>query len=144
MSFSFKSLGVDTGFPVVGRNETDPDGNPAGGSAGQAIHQPTRGEFKNARDYEAAINVWNRKGGEAFCIHWQDGPINREAGESPNGALVEDVLEVCARRLEFYQDSPFRCDTNDRAIQHVRGAISALLNRRKDRADRGVLGKHEV
>ena len=77
-----------------------------------------------------------------FSIYWQDGPVSRDAGEKPNGAFVEDVLEVCKRRLEFYQDSPFACDENARALAHVGQAIDALLERRGDRRDRGVEGKH--
>ena len=81
--------------------------------------------------------------GTGFEIDWQDGPIDRDAGEKPNGTLIEDVLEVCKRRLEFYQDSRFRCKENAAALAYIKDAIAALLIRREDRAARGVLGKHE-
>ena len=113
MSFSFESHGV-AGEVVVGRNETK-DGNPTGGYAE----------------------------GTGLVIRWQDGLIDRDAGERPNGTLVEDVLEVCKRRLEFYQDSRFACKENAAALAYIKDAIFVCLARRKDRAARGVLGKHE-
>ena len=76
-------------------------------------------------------------------IRWQAGPIDRDAGEKPNGTLVEDVLEVCKRRLEFYQDGRFACKENADAFIYIELAIAACLTRRKDRAARGVLGKYE-
>ena len=115
MLFSFESLG-GTGVLVGGHNAVDADGNPAGGAA-------------------ASIGL---------SIDWQDGPVDRDAGESPNGAFVEDVLEVCAKRLEFYQQSRFACGENARALRHVHEALESLLSRRRDREDRGVQGKHEA
>ena len=113
MSFNFKSHGV-TEEEIVGHNETK-DGNPDGGVAV----------------------------GTGLNIRWQAGPIDRDAGEMPNGTLVEDVLEVCKRRLDFYQDSRFACVENARALRSISNAIGELLDRRNDRAARGVLGKHE-
>ena len=113
MSFNFKSHGV-TEEEIVGHNETK-DGNPDGGVAV----------------------------GTGLNIRWQAGPIDRDAGEMPNGTLVEDVLEVCKRRLDFYQDSRFACDENVEAIEFINAAIRTLGKRRKDRAARGVLGEYE-
>ena len=113
MSFSFKSHGV-TEEEIVGHNETK-DGNPDGGIAQ----------------------------GTGLDIRWQAGPIDRDAGDKPNGTLVEDVLEVCIQRLEFYENSRFACAENVEAIGFIDAAIQTLVKRRRDRADRGVLGKHE-
>ena len=124
MSFSFDSH-ADTGTFIIGHNATKGI-YPAGGWAEDG-HEHHR------------VTLHNRAN---FGVRWQDGPVNREAGEKPNGAFVEDVLDVCMRRLEFYQDSPVACDENVRAIGHVREAIDALLERRGDRRDRGVEGKH--
>ena len=127
MSFSFKSHGL-TDAVVKGHNKCDKDGNPAGGFATQHV---------KARDRD-----------EAFRIDWQDGPINRDAGEEPNGALVEDILDVCLHRLRFYQESKFQCYENacavSHAVSHIEKALEHLDDRRKDRAERGVLGKHEL
>ena len=52
--------------------------------------------------------------GCGFHIWWQDGPIDREAGEEAHGAFVEDVLLGVINRMEFYQGSKFACEENDR------------------------------
>ena len=114
MSFSFKSHGL-TAEEIVGHNVTDKDGNPAGGNAE----------------------------GRGLDIDWQDGPIGRDGGGQTNGALVEDVLEVCKRRILFYEGSRLTCDENVEAIGFIDAAIRTLGKRRQDRAARGVLGKYE-
>ena len=115
MSFSFKSH-ARTGQEIDGLNDIDVNGNPAGGLAR----------------------------GIGIDIHWQNGTVNREASEIPNGAFVEDVLDVCASRLQFYQDSPFACDENALARDYVNRAIEVLNLRRDDREARKVQGKHEA
>ena len=132
MAFNFKSL--VGGKDVLGHNATDDDGNPAGGfaisSALRRLPGPRPGAAANTS--RAVIK-----------IIWQDGPPNRDAGVEPNGAFLEDVLEIVARRLEFYQDSKFSCIENASALGKIRGAIDDLVGRRADRRARGVEGKHE-
>ena len=113
---------------IYGSNDNDEDGNPHGG----------------------------RTEGAGYHFDWQAGPLNREAGEVPNGAFVEDVMFSCIMRLRFYQGLPyteggyiandgrFACDENAQALALLTYAHDALMRRRKDRIDRGVLGKHEV
>ena len=125
MSFSFKSL-AETGQDISGHNYSE-GGNPTGG---YAISGST-----NLTHYPPAF--------PGIHIRWQDGPIDREAGEKANGACVEDVLEVCRFRLEFYEASEYACEHNARAIEHIKAAVKALIERREDRKARGVLGKHE-
>lgn len=110
-----KHLTVDyaDGMEVV--NETDGDGNPAGGGVD-------------------GCGIW---------INWQNGPLDREAKLPPDGAFIEDVVYAIILRLEFYQNSKFVCDENAVALNHMRLALSAMLRRRDDRLKRGVLGKHE-
>ena len=120
MSFSFKSH-ADTGTSIEGHNTmVVEDGKhiPLGGYAHEFVHKTLR-------------------------IDWQSGPVNREAGEKPNGAFVEDVLDVSARRLEFYQESDFAHESNAKAIALIREAIGVLNERRDERKARGVLGKNE-
>lgn len=119
--FKFDSkAGVDLAG-VSGRNETDENGNPAGGWA-QSGH-PRDGDFLHVR--------------------WQDGPVDREGGQLPNGTFVEDVIEVARLRLEFYQKSSFACSENQEAHDHLAKALEALESRRRDRRERKVEGKHE-
>ena len=77
-------------------------------------------------------------------IYFQNGPVNREAGERPNGTFVEDVLEVCKFRLVAYQASDFKHDANAQAIGHIQQAIDVLNERRDERKARGVFGKNVV
>lgn len=79
-----------------------------------------------------------------MLIRWQDGPVDRENGQAANGCFVEDVIDVCKRRLEVYQQSDFACEENAAAISHLESALGVLLDRRKARRERGVEGKQEV
>lgn len=142
MSFSFNSHGNtgDLHHRIVGHNEmvrvpnADPDGPPT-------IMVPEGGYALDEAPGPAGLMQKVIR----FAIFWQKGPIDREKeGATANGAFVEDVLDVCQRRLEFYQDSAFACDANAQAIQHIKSAIKVLLERRADRAARGVLGKNAV
>ena len=80
--------------------------------------------------------------GTGVSIMFQNGPINRDAGEGPNGAFIEQLLEVSAERLRFYQESAFACDENAAALVNIEEALYHLAARRKDRIRRGVLGQH--
>ena len=126
MSFNFPSFS-ETGDEVFGHNDTDSAGNPTGGYAQCTVDfQPGPGSKL------------------AFRIDWQDGPVDREGGQKPNGAFVEDILEVCRLRLEHYQKSPFECEENREAIAHINKAMAAMVRRRQDRKDRGVLGQNKL
>ena len=148
MSFSFPSH-AKTGVVISGHNAFDDDGNPAGGYAQDSY-------FGSDDDDDGGRKVHHR-----FLINWQDGPVKRimktvDAGtdresitlaaenmEDVNGAFVEDVLQVVAERLQFYQSSDFACSENAESLRHVELAISVLNARNDDRLRRGVLGKHE-
>ncbi len=103
---------------VIGfSNDHDQDGNPAGGYVS----------------------------GTGISITWQNGPLGRdEERKEPNGAFVEDVLEMCAERIRFYQAGRFRCRENAIALTHLETAILWLNKRTQDRDARGVEGTHEL
>lgn len=89
----------------------------------------------------------NPAGGVSFghgcCISWQNGPLGRGAGRrEPNGAFVETVLQMVYNRLAFYQASPFACQANADAMDHIQAALLALDERTKDRETRQVEGTH--
>lgn len=83
--------------------------------------------------------------GRGFAISWQNGPlcVNGEMIE-PNGAFVEDIIKAAVHRLEFYQQSKYRCDYNAEAIQFLELALEALNTRTQDRRSRSVEGKYEL
>ena len=97
-------------------------------------------------DYEA-INVvdanGNPTGGEVrgvgLVIDWQNGPLWKgEERREQNGAFVETVLDACRQRLEFYQESKFRCRENALAITKIEEALHWLNHRTMKRQARGV------
>jgi hypothetical protein len=100
----------------VYQNVNDPDGNPAGGT------------------YESV----------GVKIQWQDGPLGRGADrKEPNGAFVENVIEAAIKRLQYYQDSKFKCRENAIALTHLETAALWLDKRTNDREARQVEGTHE-
>ena len=107
------------------RNNFDENLNPAGGSVTPAYNE--KGES-----------------GKGIYIGWQDGPT-RLNGEPvpPNGAFVEDVLEIAQIRLEFYQNSKFKCQENATAIQFIQLAREVLASRVARREADGTFGTHE-
>lgn len=105
--------------PLLCRNFTDNNSNPAGGYA----H------------------------GRGITIVWQDGPRGKlPCGElaANNGAFVEDALVAAWQRLKFFQSSQFAHDDNAEAMTHIQRALGALERRAKERAARGVLGSNTV
>ena len=107
-------ISVSSGTELEFTNETDQHGNPAGG----------------------------RVNGCGFHIYWQNGPVNQEQGEGPDGAFIEDVLEAVINRLTFYQEGNFACKENVNTLAALLEARESMDARRKDRATRGVLGQH--
>jgi hypothetical protein len=82
--------------------------------------------------------------GTGFAISWQNGPLERGPDRrQPNGAFVEDLIEVVLNRLAFYQNSPFACEQNRRAMHSLEGALAALSARTVEREARGVEGTHQ-
>ena len=83
--------------------------------------------------------------GVGLNIQWQSGPlVHHGLRHEPNGAFVEDVIAAAIGRIEFYQGSRFHCIENAVALGHLRGALDALEERARARADRGVEVLHVV
>lgn len=82
--------------------------------------------------------------GLGITIHWQDGPLGNPLDmKKHNGAFVEGVIQCALDRLEFFQDSKFKCEENAEAIRNLQFALAALDARTKDRKERGVEGLHK-
>jgi hypothetical protein len=77
----------------------------------------------------------------ATYINFQDGPI-AEAGV--NGLTHEALLSILIDRLECFQNGKFANDYNGTALDHLRSAQGALLDRTRARMARGVEGTHTV
>lgn len=74
-------------------------------------------------------------------IHFQEGAI-KECGV--NGVCNEDLIAMVIRRLEGFQDSPFRCRENAVAITKLEESLMWLRKRTMDREARNVEGTHTV
>lgn len=81
-------------------------------------------------------------GAIGVAITWQSGPIN--AKNKRNGAFVEEVIEIAAARLRHYQDSPYACAENARALGALMRALHELQQRTKRRVEKGIEGSHAV
>ena len=78
-------------------------------------------------------------------ITWQDGPLGKEpTKKEPNGAFVEGVIATAIDRLEYYQESKFKCRENALAITKLQEALHWCQHRTADRSERGVEGSHTV
>ena len=61
-----------------------------------------------------------------------------------NGAFVEDVVMATIKRMEFFQDSDYACEENANAVRHLQLAYDFMMQRRKNREERQILGLHKV
>lgn len=113
---------------IEATNKLDGNGNPTGGSVDLIAGAPDQDNQK------------------VLSILWQDGPRGKEDGTlaAPNGAFVEDVLWAALQRLEFFQESQYRCRENAIAITKIEEALFIMKDRQLSRSYRGVEGKHEV
>lgn len=77
---------------------------------------------------------------EPYCrLLFQNGPI---AEVGVNGITHEALLAVLADRLRGFQSGPYANPYNAKALEHIEGAMAALLARAKDEMSRGVEGTH--
>lgn len=83
--------------------------------------------------------------GVGIDIKWQDGPLGRDGDrKEPNGAFVEGVILGAIKRLEYFQESKFKCRENAIAITKLEEALHWLNWRTTNRETRKVEGTHSV
>lgn len=70
-------------------------------------------------------------------IGFQNGPI-KEAGV--NGLTHEVLLAIVEDRLQSFQNGPYACEENAKALEAVQSAQQILQARTKARMQRGVEG----
>lgn len=81
--------------------------------------------------------------GTGIEIHWQNGPLVVDGQRrEPTGAFVEGVIQAAIGRLEYYNQTKFRCRENSLAITKLEEALHWLQHRTADREQRGVEGTH--
>lgn len=74
-------------------------------------------------------------------IHFQEGPI-KENGV--NGVCGEDLIAMVIDRLEHFQESEFKCEENQKAIECLYASLEALRSRTNKREAKGIEGTHIV
>lgn len=72
-------------------------------------------------------------------VSFQEGPI-KEAGV--NGVMNEDLIAMVITRLEYFNQSEFKCRENSMAITKLEEALLWLRKRTMGREQRGVEGTH--
>ena len=83
-------------------------------------------------------------------ISWQNGPLGRvgtDERKEPNGAFVEDIIEMVISRLEFYQtasDGKFACRENAQTIELLNAALEVQRRRTEKRTAAGIEGTNEM
>ena len=81
--------------------------------------------------------------GVGLRIDWQDGPLGRgEDRQEPNGAFVETVIAAALQRIEYYNETQFRCRENSLAITKLEEALHWLNARTNRREQQNVEGTH--
>lgn len=103
------------GQPIESTNFTDGEGNPDGGHT------------------EAA----------GLSIRWQRGTLDTDDEVPWNGCFLVTLLESARLRLEYYQDTKFKCADNEEALYHIEESIKILNRRQVQRFCKGVRGSHE-
>lgn len=83
--------------------------------------------------------------GTGLLIDWQDGPLGRGIDRKPaNGAFVETVIRAVLQRIEYYQNSKFKCRENALAVTKLEEALHWLNSRTQKREIQAVEGTHAV
>lgn len=102
------------------------------------------------REHEEAINKAQQELMDGTVSHieemyvdikFQLGPV-KENGT--NGTTIEHVIDILIDRLLGFQDGPYACADNARAIGHLQMAKADLMARTEDRKARGVEGTNKV
>lgn len=84
------------------------------------------------------------RGPETRCqILFQNGPIN-EDGNGTNGIQHEALLAILIDRLRGFQSGPYACYENAQALAHCEKALGVMMDRTRERMNRGVEGTHKV
>ena len=81
-----------------------------------------------------------RSYGTGYEINWQNGVQKN----GKNGAFLEDVIQDCIDRLEFFNSTKFRCRENSLAITKLEEALQWLNYRTSKRNAQGVENSYDT
>lgn len=100
--------------------------------------------FKDENIFNAPHNylIENVHNGNLLAgIHFQEGPLKEN---ELNGIFMEDLIAICINRLDHFQNSEYKCDENEEAMNCLIDSLKALRKRTESRKERNVLGTREV
>ena len=83
--------------------------------------------------------------GPGFAIAWQRGAMVDDADGrlAQNGAFATDVIDAVLDRLNLFQATKFKCQENEKAIEHLEQAKAFIEGRLDRRKKEGVEGAME-
>jgi len=104
------------------------------------------GGFDVHEDNEIANGKWSDVDSKySICVHHGDNTIAFRIQNGPikehgvNGCQVDTLINAAKMIVEGL-DAKYPCDENKEAVKHLGLAMSALINRTKNRESRGVEG----
>lgn len=90
-------------------------------------------------EYMIVPNCKNSTDGNSIVnIKFQKGP--RFSENSIHGIIDSDLLEIVKHRLECFQKGEYKCEYNEKALTHIKLALTYMNQRVEDRISRNVLG----
>lgn len=98
-------------------------------------------EGKNNKAPTNFVVLKSEDNSEIQKIRFQDGAI-KECGV--NGVMNEDLIAMIIKRLEFFQNTEFKCRENAIAITKLEECLMWLRKRTISREKRGVEGTHKI
>jgi hypothetical protein len=105
-----------------------------------ALDEP--GDGGACHEYEVVNKNTFTEGEEPYAkVSFQNGPIN-ENKDGVNGCSNEALLAIVIDRLEGFSTGPYPSRETSVALRKCQEALMWLEQRTKDRARRGVEGKH--
>lgn len=110
--------------------------------SGYRLPDPQTSEVsKRIQRYQQNPLIEAHEPGTYTVLSFQHGPIAVDAagGCKGNGITIEALLQVAMDRLEYYQNSPYACDENGKALDGIQTALAALQSRAERRLREGVL-----
>lgn len=92
-------------------------------------------------DKASAVNRENFNPIILGSIDFQNGPI---LTSGVNGVMGENLIAICIKRLEYFQNSDFATKENAMALTKLQEAMMWLQKRTSDRELREVEGTHNI
>jgi hypothetical protein len=89
--------------------------------------------------HEYHVEITNGSETEVIGIKFQKGPV-KEVGL--NGLSQEVLLAIVVDRLQDFQNGPFACESNQKALVAARESLGFLKSRTLDRIKRQVEGRN--